>query len=91
MAYEIWKYPIDHRRKRLEFAIPRGSKFLAVQLQYERPVMWWLVDTAAEKSQHVFHIYQTGAQIDGNPGRYLGTYQLSNGSFVHHLFEDLYN
>lgn len=91
MAKEIWKYPVDLARKHQEIAIPRGSVFLAAQLQYARPVMWWLVDPDAEKTMHGFHLYMTGEPIEGQPGRYLGTYQLDNGAFVLHLYEDLFN
>lgn len=84
----IWKYPvvIDDI---IELEIPRGAKFLTIQTQHGNPCIWCIVDPLAPKDKKKFRIYGTGHKImdETNEYGYLGTFQISNGDSVFHLFE----
>ncbi len=85
----IWKYEIplaDH----FSLPIPAGATFLSVQSQHDVPQSWWLVDPTAVKAPRVFRVIGTGHPIpDLQNLHFLGTFQVSGGSLVFHLFEDL--
>jgi len=78
----------------LEF--PLGAKFLSVQTQRGAPQAWFLVDEKETRTEtRMFYTIGTGHDlpaVDGMTGRewnmeFLGTFQLSAGEFVFHLFE----
>jgi hypothetical protein len=61
---------------------------LDVQIQYQGPCMWALIETDAPLTNRRFCIRGTGQAFKGNEGKYIGTFQLRNGDFVFHLFEE---
>ena len=82
----IWKFPIPVEDL-AEVRIPLGGKILCVQAQHEIPCLWALVDPQEKPELRVFRTYGTGHKIIGDPGHYIGTYQLDGGRLVFHVFE----
>lgn len=73
-----------------EINLPLGSTFLDVQEQYGNPVAWFLVGTEADgKELRNFCTVPTGGEVDIDRYKYLGTFQLSGGHLVYHLFEEI--
>lgn len=70
-------------------ALPERAKVLTVQTQHKLPQLWALVDESAATTQaRRFATYGTGNPMpDGDPGQYIGTYQLGGGALVFHVFE----
>lgn len=80
----IWKFelPIDG-----VVEMPASSEVLCVQTQYGKPCLWVKVNTTAPKVVRQFAIVGTGHQMPMPHGRYVGTFQLDEGSLVFHVFE----
>lgn len=85
----IWKYQLTNARDTHTLKIPEGALFLSLQTQREVPCLWFLVTPIAKLTERTFVIYGTGWDIeDFHPdARFRGTYQLSNGALVFHVFE----
>ncbi len=50
--------------------------------------LWAMVDEKAGITLRTFATYGTGNPMpDGNPGEYVGTYQINRGALVFHVFE----
>lgn len=85
----IWKFPLSITSlQRVE--MPEGAEILTVQLQYERPCLWALVDPEQNTIQRYFEIHGTGnpIHVDMSVEReYIGTFQ--QREFVWHVFERL--
>lgn len=81
----IWKFPIKTTdTQRVE--MPVGTKLLDVQVQGDTPCLWGLVDPGAQKIARLIRVFGTGHGINGDPGEYVGTYQLLEGRLVFHVF-----
>ena len=83
----IWKFELvttDYQTLR----IPVEAKFLCVQVQDEVPCIWVVVDPSNPVEEYNFRIFGTGHifDIEMESSQYIGTYQLSNGSLVFHVF-----
>lgn len=88
MAKTIWKYELkvtDSQRTEM----PTGAKVLSVQVQFEKPCLWAMVDPERIMEHRTFRIYGTGHIIDINSNnlQFIGTFQVSGGGYVFHLFE----
>lgn len=85
----IYKYQVpvnDH----FTLELPEGARILSVQVQRGRAQLWALVDPAAPPARRDFMQYGTGHSVQPFNGRaldYIGTYQLSEGDLILHLFE----
>ena len=84
----VYKYTIpveDH----FSLDLPAGAKILTVQVQYQEPQIWALVDSGQSNVRRDFRMAGTGHDIkeDNDSLTYIGTFQLSGGSFIGHLFE----
>lgn len=67
--------------------MPRAAKVLCVQVQHGAPQIWALVGNEAETVEaRPFRVFGTGQEMPGGLS-YLGTFQLSGGGLVWHLFE----
>lgn len=82
---QIWKYEMtafdDHF-----IEMPIGAKFLSIQTQDGKPVMWFLVNPAISKEFRRFRVVGTGHELNlHSSDEYLGTFQI--GAFVGHLFK----
>lgn len=85
----IWKYIVP-KSETFKHQIPKGAKFLSVQLQDNEPQMWFLVDSKVEMEERKFFVALTGQEIPkdlADLSEYLETVQISGGAIVLHLFE----
>lgn len=84
----IYKYAVP-ATDAFVLELPRGAKFLSVQTQRGEPQSWWLVDPRRPADPRRLRVYGTGHRIETSATlEFLGTFQLSGGEFVFHLFED---
>lgn len=82
----IFKYPCRVRDGRFAIQIHDGAQPIAVQMQYNVPHFWALVDTSAPKGPRWFRWYGTGHDVDESERPiYLGTVQID--VYVWHLFQ----
>jgi hypothetical protein len=71
-----------------KISISEGSEVLTIQIQGGVPRMWVIVDTDAPSVYRYFCMRRTGHAFKGNEGKYIGTFQLDNGTLVFHVFEE---
>lgn len=81
----IWKWTLQVAGTQ-QVLMPRAAKLLSVQMQGEMPQLWALIDPAEPRESRTIRIIGTGYPIDGDPGDYVGTFQMSNGALVFHVF-----
>ena len=84
MATRIWKWPLQMTTEQT-LALPKGAKYLDVQLQGGEPQLWCMCNASAPLEPRRFAIHGTGNAMPDDPGEYLATFQ--TGAFVWHLFE----
>jgi hypothetical protein len=82
----IYKYSM--MKPKCHFSMPLGAKIFCVQLQREIPQIWALVNTDQKMEIRTINLYGTGHELPPNPGIYIGTIQMSEGSLVLHVFEE---
>lgn len=88
MARAIWKFEVQVEET-FQVSLPEGATVLSVDVQYGVPQMWALVEPGKPLRLRTFHVYGTGHVHSVNAfSRFVGSFQLMNGSFVGHLFED---
>lgn len=82
----IYKYPLEIKDYQA-IDMPIGAEILTVQTQNAIPCIWAMVDPDLASVKYEFGLFGTGFQIsDEFKGKYIGTYQLSDGAFVGHVF-----
>ena len=80
----IWKYQLDVRATQ-KIKMPDPAHMLTVQVQDNVPVLWAIVDSAAEKKTVTVTMHGTGTEPGPDPDEhYVGTVQLSG--YVWHYF-----
>ena len=91
---KIFKYslPIKQTKKdRFFYKIPYSATFLALQVQFDTPVMWYLIPdgvTEPHEDTRIFRIFGTGIEMSVEPEDiYLGSFQIAAGHFVGHVFD----
>jgi hypothetical protein len=84
MAMRIWKWSLKMATHQ-DLELPRGAKFLDLQLQGVEPQVWFLCDTDNALESRRLMIHGTDQPMPDFPGQYLATFQ--TGAFVWHLFE----
>ena len=82
----IFKYALETTDSQI-VNMPKGAKILCIQVQYEKPCIWALVDPEKESEPRIFEIFGTGNPVPDRDRRYIGTYQLMGGQLVFHCFE----
>jgi hypothetical protein len=83
----IWKYPIPIQDQ-FVVNLPPGATVLCVDVQHGAACLWALVDSSAPTQPRSFALRGTGHSVDGLTAReYIGTFQMSGGALVFHLFE----
>ena len=72
--------------------LPEGAELLTVQVQLGSPKMWFRVDTSRQVRPQIFGICGTGQELHSRLAQapFKGTFQLSGGAYVFHLFGGLY-
>ena len=87
MTMKIWKWTLEVTDLQ-QLPMPDGAKLLDVQIQDGMPQLWALVDEKAPIIDRAIATYGTGNPLpDGYPGEYVGTYQISGGAMVFHVFD----
>jgi hypothetical protein len=84
----IHKYDLPDRLESI--MMPRDAEILCVQTQNGYPVIWAIVDPENHTEERFFEIVGTGETLYTDMGverKYIGTFQLHNGSYVGHVFE----
>jgi hypothetical protein len=85
MAKAVWKFELPSVITDVQ--MPIGAEILDVQVRHGVVCLWALVDINAPRTTRVFQYYGTGHTLEPNPGRYIGTVQMSDGYLVFHIFE----
>lgn len=90
MANTIWKFPLEILDEQ-KIIMPYGARILSVGTQWEKPVLWALVDEdAAIKTEKEIYIRGTGHTARGVENmRFVGTILLNDDSLVLHIFEKI--
>lgn len=82
----IFKYKLQTTDEQ-EIEMPLGADVLTVQVLNDEPYVYAKVNTNYTSIKYRFRIFGTGHQIEDEfSGKYIGTYQIFNGSGVFHLF-----
>src|SRR4051812_10783006 len=78
---------------RFELRLPRGARLLSLQCQQDEPKIWALVESDAPNEVRTFRLVGTGHPIPGiliaEQLRFVGTFQMMDGSLVFHVFEQI--
>jgi hypothetical protein len=82
----IWKYQLAGIDKQTVM-MPTGSKLLDVQMQKDACCLWVLCDEGEQLKERIIAIYGTGHPMPDDPGDYIATFQMMDGSLVFHAFE----
>lgn len=85
----IWKFPLAVTDDQT-VSMPEGARVLTVQVQYETPCLWAMVDTEKPLVDHLIHIAGTGHPLplqNVGWGQYVGSFQRLGGSLVFHVFD----
>ena len=87
MSVSIWKFSLGNDIVKT-IKMPVGSKILCVKNQFEMGTIWALVNILQSNTENrVFHSYMTGEVIADLKDEYIGTYQLTGGNTIVHVFE----
>jgi len=87
MKKTIWKYELELTDKQF-INIQKEAELLSVQTQNGKPCLWAMVKTDNRTEQRCFEIFGTGHSIPlGIEREFIGTFQMSDGALVFHLFE----
>lgn len=92
MKKTIWKYELSPSiTGNHTFKMPKDAEILIVQMQNNNPCIWVLVNPNNEAEERFFELFGTGHEIpcDGISRKFIGTFQIQEGSLVFHLFERL--
>lgn len=87
----IYKYGVVPNGELFSLQLPPAATVLTVQLQRGQPVMWVLLNPEEKPiKERQFLLVGTGHEHPSAVfqfSRYVGTFQLDEGSLVLHLFE----
>lgn len=91
MTQAIFKYQLEVADYQ-KIMMPENARILCTQSQKDHCYIWAIVDPQAAMEEREFEIYGTGHPFFenvhfGKETKYIGTFQIFNGSFVGHLFE----
>lgn len=81
----VWKVPFEVKDEMI-LHLPEGAEPLWVAVQHGRPCMWIKVRTTAPLVPRRFYVSGTGHHVEPY-WRYIGSFMLSDGAFVGHLWE----
>lgn len=81
----IWKFPFpieDH----FKIEMPKDAVILTVQMQNGKACIWAIVNPNEEKEDKYFRLFGTGQPNLLHYYKYIGTFQMEQGTLVWHLF-----
>jgi hypothetical protein len=86
---KVYKYTLDTPNDYVEVPMPVGATILSVQVQYDVPCIWALVNPDNPMKIRRFRWAGTGHNIQEPPEKlsYIGTFQMMKGSLIFHIFE----
>ena len=83
----IWKFELTPNRLQ-SIPLPLGAQLLTVRTKEDNtPLLWALVDPDMPTEERYLGIYTTNTAIPDDPGAYIGTFLIYEGSLEFHLFE----
>jgi len=87
----IWKFPLE-TTDRQTIRMPKDACILSVQTQRGDPQLWAMVNSTAPMVGRRIRIYGTGHEMGEDlipymGSAFVGTYQLSGGALVFHVFD----
>ena len=69
-------------------SIPFGGQILTVKVKDDKsPMLWVLVDPDMPPKDRYLGIYTTNTELPNDPGRYIDSFLIFEGSLEFHLFE----
>ena len=83
---QIWKWRLDSMEM-IYLDMPEDAEILDVQVQGGTPCIWAICSPGSPVRTRKLALYGTGEPIIGDPGRHIGTFQISDGRLVLHVFE----
>ena len=95
MPKTIWKYDMPSSRSqatlgdgRFDVTMPVGAEIVCLDKQHDLPKLCVLLNPEyTEREQRHFRIVGTGGRILPDGTKYIGSWQMSEGNLVFHLFE----
>ena len=81
----IRKFPVEEVTGEQSVEMPVGAQPLSVQVQAGQVCIWSLVDPKAKKEKRFVQIFGIGHPVV-NEGAFIGTFQMSGGAPVFHVF-----
>jgi len=85
---QIFKYPLKATDIQ-NIYLPKGAEILSVQVQFDRPCLWALVNHNNENENRIIITHGTGHIVNEESIKFIDTYQLANGTLVFHVFEKI--
>jgi len=83
----IWKFELTPNRLQ-SVPIPFGGEILTVHAKQDNaPLLWALVDPDMPPKDRYLGVYTTNTELPDDPGRYVGSFFIYEGSLEFHLFE----
>jgi len=83
----IWKFELIPNKVQ-SLPLPFGAQILTVKTKGDSaPLLWVLVDPDMPQQERHIGIYTTNTAVPDDPGRYIGTFFIYDGSLEFHLFE----
>ncbi len=89
MAQVIWKFPLEQTSEQV-ISVPTGTKMLCVAVQNGVVCLWGQVDPEAKGEKRLVRVFGTGHPMPDDPGEYVGTFLLSAGALVFHVYSEAY-
>ena len=83
----VWKYTLTLDEDLNFLEMPKDAEILTVQIQHGFPTLWVLVDPSAPFEIRVVRVAGTGHELPDNIGKYIGTFQIYEGSMIVHVFD----
>jgi hypothetical protein len=85
----IWKSTLQFTDEQV-IELPESYEILCIQTQFGRPCLWAKVNPKCYHVKLRLRTFGTGQEIsEGLNLRYIGTYQINNGSLAFHVFEEI--
>ncbi|MCL1981073.1 MAG: hypothetical protein FWG62_08375 [Proteobacteria bacterium] len=83
----IWKFELTPNRLQ-SVPLPSGAQLLTVRTKEDdAPVLWALVDPEMPTEERYLGIYTTNTAMPDDPGKYIDSFFIYEGSLEFHLFE----
>lgn len=85
----IWKTVLEITHTQV-IKVPKGSNFISVALQFDKLVVWYIVDDRAEIEKVNIYIFGTGNPIPNTfDGEFIGTVLMFNDALGWHVFREI--